>query len=213
MKKLLLLLILLFSLNIVIAESVQYGKVKLTVVNRAPRITSLNILPEEPYYDSMLECNAIVEDESPETVTFVYKWYKNNVLLEETSKYLTDIIDNDNIRCSVTPTDKYDEIGNTETAQTTILESPVRVKVIKPVLNIVGIQVSAKDLKQSTSMQAITGMVTGTNSSSDITVVFLLGIFVIILVGLNLTGFVIHLRRKKSVKSPKQGFLSASYQQ
>ena len=207
MRKSVSLLILLLSLivlsEIATAEQVQYAKINIEVINRPPNIKSLFILPDEPYYDSVLECNAIVDDEQPREVSFEYKWYKNDVLLEEKTGKLAKLNDNDRIKCEALPIDKYGEKGEIKTAEITILPSPIRVKIIKPILNMAGVKINAKELKESTEMSAITGMVTGSNGNSQITLFFLLGIFAVILIILNLFGLIMAAKRKK-IKSPKE---------
>ncbi len=207
MRKQVSLLILLLSLiavfEIAIAEQVQYAKINIEVINRPPSIKSLSILPDEPYYDSVLECNAIVDDEQPKEVSFEYTWYKNDVLLEDKTGKLDNLNDNDRIKCEALPIDKYGEKGETKIAEITILPSPIRVKIIKPILNIAGVKINAKELKESTEMSAITGMVTGSNGNSQITLFFLLGIFAVILIILNLFGLIMAAKRKK-LKSPKE---------
>ena len=207
MRKYILLLILLLSLQLVTAASVQYGEIKLYVQNRPPIIKTIEILPEEPHYDSILECFTEIDDEDPETVSFEYVWYKNDVLLEEKSSTLSGVNDNDLVKCSVTLTDDLGEVGKTKTAETIILTSPVRVRIIKPVLNMVGIEISAKEVKESTSMNAITGMVTGQRETSGVTLIFVLGIFIFILILINAVGLTIRINRK--IKSPKQDYQHA----
>ncbi len=129
MRKYIILLILLLSLQLVTAASVQYGEIKLTVLNRPPIIKTINILPEEPHYDSILECFTEINDETPETVVYEYEWYKNDVLLEEKSGKLSNVNDNDIIKCSVTLTDDLGETSGKKTAETIILESPLRVRI------------------------------------------------------------------------------------
>ena len=208
MRKYILLLILLLSLQLVTAATVQYGEIKLFVQNRPPIIKTIEILPEEPHYDSILECFTEIDDEDPETVSFEYVWYKNDVLLNEQSSTLSDVTDDDVIKCSVTLTDDLGLEGDTKTAETIILASPIRVRIIKPVLNMAGIEISAKDIKESTSMNAITGMVTGQRETSGITLIFVLGIFMFILVLINAVGLTISIGRKR-FKSPKQDYQHA----
>jgi hypothetical protein len=191
-------------LPIVQAATIQYGEIRLTVENRPPRILSLIINPPEAYYDSVLKCDAIIDDEKPGTVDLKYKWYKNDVLLENDKSTLTGLKDNDKIRCEGTPTDENGALGETKSAETNILSSPVRVKIIKPILNAAGIAVSARDLVENTGVAAITGMVTGNKQGSGITLLFLLGIFALILVGLNLVGVIIYLKRR--FKYPRAGY-------
>ncbi len=207
MRKLAVLLILLLILNFTMASDVQYGKINLTVVNRPPSINSLSILPEQPYYDSVLECKAVIDDETPEKVSLEYKWYSNGVLLEASTGELIGMKDNNLIRCEATPTDTEGEKGETKIAEIKILESPARVKIIKPLMNMAGINVSVQELKEETAMSALTGMVTGRTNYSNIAVLFFLSIFALILIGLNMFGLVIGKRKKP--KSPKQdSFLS-----
>lgn len=207
MRKYILLLILLLSLQLVTAASVQYGEIKLTVLNRPPIIKTIKILPEEPHYDSVLECFTEVNDETPETIVYEYEWYKDDILLEEKSNTLAEVHDNDIIRCSVILIDDFGESSKKKTAETIILTSPVRVRIIKPVLNLAGIEISAKEVKESTSMNAITGMVTGQRETSGITLIFVLGIFMFILVLINTVGLTIRIKRK--IKSPKQDYRHA----
>ena len=207
MRKYILLLILLLYLQLVAAPSKDYAEIKLEVINRPPVIKSIQILPEHPHYDSILECFTEIDDENPETLTYEYEWYKNNVLLEEKSNTLSGVSDNDVIKCSVTLTDDYSEKSKTETAETIIIVSPLRVKIIKPVLSMVGIDISANDLKESTSMAAVTGMVTGQRETSGITLIFVLGIFMFILILINAIGLAIRFRRK--TKFPRQGYQHA----
>jgi hypothetical protein len=201
MRILALLLILLLSISFASATTSQYATIKVVIINRPPEISTISISPNEAYYDSTLTCNATIDDELPDKVTLNYNWYKNNKLLQEKSKTLTGVNENDVIKCEATPTDVEGAIGKTKSAETTILKSPVRVKLVKPILSAVGIQVSVKDLKEGTSISAVTGMVTGYRKNSSITLIFLLGIFALILIGLNLFGFVMAFKRKK-VKSP-----------
>ena len=91
MRKYILLIILLLSLQLGSAATVQYGEIKLTVENRPPVIKIVEILPEEPHYDSILECFTEIDDETPETVVYEYEWYKNDVLLEEKSGKLSKV--------------------------------------------------------------------------------------------------------------------------
>ena len=207
MRKYILLLILLLSLQLVTAATVQYGEIKLFVQNRPPIIKTINILPDEPHYDSVLECFTEIDDENPETVSFEYVWYKNNVLLNEKSNQLSDVNDNDLVKCSVTLTDDLGVVSEKKTAETIILTSPIRVRIIKPVLNMAGIAISAKEVKESTSMNAITGMVTGQRETSGVTLIFVLGIFIFILILINAVGLTIRINRK--IKSPKQDYQHA----
>jgi len=207
MRKYLVLIILLFSLQIVTAASVQFGEIKLTVENRAPELKSLQILPEEPHYDSILECNPDVWDETPDTLTYTYEWYKNDIKLEETSSTITEIKDNDIIRCTLFVVDSFGESSEKKTAEIIILESPIRVRIIKPILTMAGIEITAKEIKESTNMNAITGMVSGERETSDITLIFVLGIFMFLLILINAIGLTIRFKRK--IKSPKQGYQHA----
>ncbi len=207
MRKYIILLILLLSLQLVTAASVQYGEIKLYVQNRPPIIKTIKILPEEPYYDSVLECFIEIDDENPETLTYEYEWYKNDLLIDEKSNKLANVDDNDVVRCLVVVTDDFGESSEKKTAQTVILESPVRVRLIKPVLNMAGIDITAKEIKESTSMNAVTGMVTGNRETSPITLFFTLGIFLFILILINAIGLTIRYTRK--IKSPKPGYQNA----
>ena len=201
MRKFALLLILLIVSQISLAATVQYANISVTVLNRPPEIMSITILPEEAYYDSVLECVAEVSDEVPEKVSLEYRWHKNGELLGEEGKKLKDVKDNDEIRCEATPIDMHGEKGEMKSAEIKIFPMPVGIKVIKPVLNFVGVETSARELQQSISMNAVTGMVTGGGAgNSGITVLFLLGIFAIILIGINIAGLVIAMKRKTGEK-------------
>jgi hypothetical protein len=199
MRILLVLLILLSAPVAGQGTSVQYGTIKLTIENRPPVITSLTILPSEPYFDSVLECVAEIEDETPDTVAVDYKWYKNGILQDVTSGKFQGQ-DNDEITCIATPTDALGLTGESKAADTKILPSPFHVKIMKPALGIMGIDANAEELTKGTSMSAVTGMVVG-RGSSEITLVFLLGIFALILVLLNS----ILLFSRKKIRYPTQG--------
>lgn len=196
MRKVALLLILLIPC--VLADNVQYAEIRFEVINRPPRITKLSFIPEDPYYDAILKCSPEIDDESPDTVSYFYSWYVNGNLVKQNSAFLADFSDNDIIRCESTPVDKHGEMGETKIIEVRILPSPVRVKFLKPVLNTVGVDVSAKELGVSTSMSAVTGMVTGQGGSS-ITVFFFLAILLLIILALNLTGLLI-----RKIRSPTQ---------
>ncbi len=204
MRKYVLLLMLLLTLNISLASTVHYGEVRIRVVNKPPTITKINILPEEPYYDDVLQCHIEVDDESPETVSFDYKWYVNKKLQNRKGSTFFIFDETDNITCIATPTDQHDLQGRTKKAITKINTAPIHVKALKPTLNLAGIQVSAKEITESTSMGTITGMVTGEREGSNITLVFMLTVFTLILISINLFGLVITLKRKS--KSPKQDY-------
>ena len=110
---------------------------------------------------------------------------RNNVLLEDKTKTFSGFNDNDNITCIATPNDIYGAKGEAKKAQTMISESSITVRIMKPLLNIVGVNANAKQLNSGTNLNAITGMVTGQNEDSGITLIFLLGIFLIILGAIN----------------------------
>jgi len=179
----------------VLATNIQYGKITIQITNQPPVITNLTILPEKPYYDSKLTCRAVIMDESASTVRIEYRWYKNGELIGKNEALNQNLNDYDEIICAATPIDWEDLRGKTVNVSTVIQATPARVKLVKPILNMIGIKVSAKTLSEATSMSAVTGMATGARDSSGLTLLFLLTIIIVILIGLNLAAILLRIKR------------------
>ena len=168
----------------VIAGPIQQGKIRLEVINGPPHITEMKISPDNPRYDSTLECVARIKDEHPETVTFFYAWYSNGEKLSNDGKFLKEFEEEDTITCQVRVVDEG-FLVDAQSADTYIQGTPLRVKLFKPILETANINVRADEVESQTSMMAVTGMVTGSDTS-PVSTIFVLILTVIIIGGLNI---------------------------
>jgi hypothetical protein len=187
MKKLIsLLIVFILYLNISLATTTAIGKVRINILNSPPIIQKMQIIPEELYPDSIAECTADVMDELPLEVKYYYRWYKNDVLLKENSKNLQNFNENDKITCKIIPEDLHGVKGLVKNISANIKEIPVQVKIMKPVLNSVGIETTTAELLKQTSMKSITGNVIGTTDAASSSLILLIIIFFLIIINLNL---------------------------
>jgi hypothetical protein len=183
------------------AATIGYGYIIISIVNRPPEITSVSLSPNQPYPDSVLECSAEVDDESPDTVEYVYEWYKNGVLLGENSGELSGFEANDEITCSVKIIDMHDDESELVSVTTHVLEPDVETKMVKTVLKAAGVDRSyeeSAELKEE-GLLAVTGFVVSEGAKGGGGIgLLLVGIFVLILINLNL---VLRYRWKKTQTS------------
>lgn len=124
----LLIIVFIIYINVIAATSEDVvsdiGIVTLNLVNRPPVITDIYFNPEIVYEDSKLGCVVDINDEKPDEITLIYKWYVNNGLTEINKKFLTGFNENDIVRCEVTPIDNENVIGETKNITTTINKNP-----------------------------------------------------------------------------------------
>ncbi|MBU1976250.1 MAG: hypothetical protein KKG59_07650 [Nanoarchaeota archaeon] len=114
------------------------GHVVIHIKNREPQITTISIMPEKAYPDSVLRCVAIVDDERPEDVHLEYSWKINAIESVEQSEELIGFNADDYVECIAYPIDSAGAVGTKITASTTILNPTFSEKITKVVLNIFG---------------------------------------------------------------------------
>lgn len=96
------------------------GTVTLIIQNRPPVIKSIQFNPEITFEDTKLECIPSINDENPEEVKFIYRWYINNALVEASGNSLEGFEANNVIRCEITPIDSDNAVGETKSASTIV---------------------------------------------------------------------------------------------
>jgi hypothetical protein len=130
-----LIFMLILLLPVVHANSV-VGVVKLTVLNRPPAITTIEILPKEAYSDAILTCALAVNDEQADKVFVSYAWIVNgNESMEKTGK-LIGFRAEDNISCEAFPSDVEGLSGESKSAEKVILTPSASLRITKGVLRL-----------------------------------------------------------------------------
>ncbi len=80
------------------AEKTSYSQVSILPVpqqdNRRPYISYMYIKPSNPLPHETLKCYARVEDADGNLKKAVFKWYRNNVLVEKNKKYISGSVEN-----------------------------------------------------------------------------------------------------------------------
>ena len=67
------------------------GVITLIVKNRPPVIKDIHFNHEIAFEDTTLECISIINDENPDEVKLIHKWYISNVLLKQIVITLQDL--------------------------------------------------------------------------------------------------------------------------
>lgn len=98
------------------AESTVTGTVSLTVINREPVIEKVRLEPATPYVDEIPLCIPEVNDEDPDKVNISVSWEVNGVLVDN----LTDIKENDTVRCTVYAIDIHGLNASPKSVQTSV---------------------------------------------------------------------------------------------
>lgn len=123
-KKILPFIILILYVGFAIAGSADVvydtGVVSLNIVNRPPVITDIHFDPQIVFEDSKLECIASINDEKPDEIRFIYRWYLNGKLVEMSDGHFTGFNENDVVKCEVTPIDNENAVGETKSASTIV---------------------------------------------------------------------------------------------
>ncbi len=177
------------------------GYVSIGITNRAPRVKSLALVPEEVYEDQELVCEVVVADEHQKSVELKYIWYQNGVLLsDQDDRSFSGFKEGDEISCVVYPIDHKGKVGDQVLGQAAVLIAPASVKFGKAVLNMVGVDKGLAELaeQREDGMLAMTGFVVKEGGSSGTSQIFMLAILVGVLVLVNV-NLLLRLRLKKSV--------------
>ena len=99
------------------------------VINSAPMVDNIGINPANPTSQDSVQCTATVTDLDGDDVTLEYTWLINGVLQAETTAFLSESFQpNDVIECQVTPNDGYDT-GDSENSTVTVVNSPPTIKI------------------------------------------------------------------------------------
>ncbi len=200
---LILLFILIFSPSI-LASNLQYGEIKFTVINSPPIVKSIAFSTEKPYSDTTLRCFPEIYDESPNDVSIEYLWYINGERKENNKKEISGFKESDLVRCEILLIDIHGEKGDTKSAEIKILETPIQVKIIKHLVNLVDKKASIQEVKESIEMPAITGSVIGGSNNPTVSILISIILFLTLLIGLN--SFIVITKLRKKLKYPKQDF-------
>ena len=83
-------------------------------VNNPPKIASVSITPNPANTSSVLECvNGTTTDSNSDSISLTYKWYKNNALTGNTTRFLGsgNTSKNENWTCEIVPTDGHSYVG------------------------------------------------------------------------------------------------------
>ena len=170
-----------------VKADVDYGYVKFNITNSPPRVKSINLIPENPFPDSILECGAEIHDEYVEIVEVYFEWYKNDVLLDEKSNRTSNFKVGDEIKCKITPNDLAQ--NGTPAVISTIIQRPrITSIIIKNTLNFLGSDTRLEEIDsyQQEGLASITGFAVA-NAAQNRSTVFLVGIvFILIIVNSNL---------------------------
>ena len=187
MKIIYVLLTIALSSIIPVKADVDYGYVKFNITNSPPRVKSINLIPENPFPDSILECGAEIHDEYVEIVEVYFEWYKNDVLLDEKSNRTSNFKVGDEIKCKITPNDLAQ--NGTPAVISTIIQRPrITSIIIKNTLNFLGSDTRLEEIDsyQQEGLASITGFAVA-NAAQNRSTVFLVGIvFILIIVNSNL---------------------------
>jgi len=188
----LLIIILLLSVSIAYAGQ---GKaiVKMNITNMPPEIINITIIPETPYPDSEIICNATFIDEDIDKVSLQTEWYKNNKLIENINN--AEFKAGDEIKCKITPNDLAQNGTSMETS-VIIQEPKVSSIILKNTLNFLGSETSLEEIstQQKQGLASVTGFVVAEGAKNKSTFSLIGILFILAIVNINLI-----LRRKRKV--------------
>lgn len=163
-KLLLIIPFLLLSATAVSGEqSVAKAEITFGIINEAPVITHISLSPAEAFVDEPLECEAEVEDEHPDLVTYSYIWYVNGHRVDHGGESFYDFEEGDEVTCVMVPSDIHQAEGNPRKASTSILEAKATTKAWNTVIEIIGGDSTYAETAalQEKGIGSITGFVAG----------------------------------------------------
>ncbi len=182
----LIIMLMLFSVLYAYADEAT-GYVRINISNNPPVIENITLIPEEPFPDSTIKCDAAIIDEFPEIVMFYFEWYKNNERLDETSSQLSGFEPGDVITCKITPND-YAQNGTASYASVTIQKPRISSVILKNTISFLG---SSTDIEEINSYQekgfaSITGFVVSSSLENKGTLSLIGILLILIIVNINL---------------------------
>ncbi len=173
----------------VAAGNIDKGTIKIEIINMPPEITDIKISPADPYPDEEIECMVEVNDESPQTSEIFYKWFVNGLQVENAESKYFGVEEGDSVACTAIAQDREGLLSEPVKSIVTVSKVPVRTKMIKPVLALVGSSTNIREITSKTRMSEVTGMVTGSSAAGNLFLMLI--VFGLIILNVNLFGRVV----------------------
>ena len=121
--------------------------VMVNIINNPPMITSISFSPIVAYSDSILTCLPTVQDEAPQYVTYIFRWYSNGELLPaDNQASLSGFGEDSQITCEAIPIDVISQRGPAFSGTIKIQKTPLIAKAELATLSTIGIKTSTAKL-------------------------------------------------------------------